>query len=91
MSQAQVQVVVEKEVYDVMQGVAKFLAAVKAAHAGGANLAMAIPADVAAAVADLAPLVGEISAISGDLKESKAIFAKTVGMCAADIAEVFVG
>jgi hypothetical protein len=91
MSKAQVQIEVEKEAYDVMQGIAKFVAAVKAAHAGGANLAMAIPADVAAAVADLAPIVGEVGALKGNMEESKAAFSKAILIGAADIAAVFVG
>lgn len=90
MAKAQVQVEVEKEAYDVMQGIAKFVAAVKAAHAGGANLAVAIPQDVAAAVADLAPIIGEIGAMSGDLAESKAAFAKALMIGAADIAALFI-
>lgn len=88
MSQEQVQIVVEKEAYDIMQGIAKFVAAVKAAHAGGANLALAIPADVSAAVADLAPIVGELSAVKSNLAEDKAVFAKTILLGASDIAQV---
>lgn len=91
MSQAQVQVMVEKEANDVMQGLVKFVAAVKAAHAGGANLAIAIPADVAAAVADLAPVIGEVGSLKGNLEESKSLLIKTVMMGAADIAQVILG
>lgn len=91
MSQAQVQVLVEKEANDVMQGLVKFVSAVKVAHAGGANLAVAIPADVAAAIADLAPIIGEVGALKGDLEESKALLIKTVIMGAADIAQVLIG
>lgn len=91
MSKAQVQVEVEKEAYDVMQGIAKFVAAVKASHESGANLAVAIPQDVAAAIADLAPVIGEVGAIAGDLAESKAAFSKAILIGAADIAAVFIG
>lgn len=91
MSQAQVQVTVEKEAYEVMQGIAKFVAAVKAAHAGGANLAVAIPADIAAAVAALAPVVGEVTALKGDFEESKVLFTKSIMLGALDIAQIFVG
>lgn len=81
-----VSVEVEKSGYEVMQGLAKFAKAVKAAHAGGANLIEAIPADVAAAVADLAPMIGQLSAIPAEAVEDRAAMLKGAMIGAVDVA-----
>lgn len=63
-----VTVSVEKSSYDLLQQVAKLVAAIKAAHASGASLVVAVPADIVALVAALQPMIADIQALPADAK-----------------------
>jgi len=85
MSKAQVQVEVEKEVYDLLSAVAKFVAAAKQSLKDGFQAGSDIPAIVLAAYQDLLPAVQLIGQVPGDFQEDKAAFVKAVELGGADI------
>jgi hypothetical protein len=76
------QVEIEGSGKDVIDHAVKLYQAVKAA---GAFSAAAIPADVAALVAEMPAIVAAAGSIPGDLKEDKVEFAKGVLLGAFDL------
>jgi hypothetical protein len=91
MSKVSVQVEVEKEVYDLLGSVARFVGAVKEALKDGFQPGSDIPAVVLAAYQDLLPAVQLVGQIPGDLMEDKSAFAKAVELGGADIVAAALG
>ena len=85
MAKIDVTVSVEKSGMDLIQHLAALIVAVKAAHAGGANLQTALPLDVIALVAQLPAIVGDAQLIGGELAEDKIAFAKGVLIASEDL------
>lgn len=83
-----VSVSVEGSGYDIVEGLAAFVRAVKAA--GGFSVS-AIPGEVAAAVADLVPLLADFEALPADAKEDLLSLIKGVNLGAYDIAAALLG
>lgn len=82
---------VEQATDDLMQKVAALLAAAKKDHAAGVSWAAALPLDVVALVQNLPGIVSDASQVSGDLADSKVVFAKTIACGAFDIAAAVIG
>lgn len=79
---------VEGSGYDIVEGLASF---VKALKASGGFTVSAIPADVAAAVADLVPLMADFEALPADAKEDVLSLLKGINVGAWDIAAALLG
>lgn len=80
-----VNVSVEQKTYELGQGVAKFLGDVKKALADGWNPLTDVPAVLLAAVQDLAPVLGDASAVAGDFADDKTAFATTCALVGAQV------
>ena len=70
MSQTQIQVTVEKEMYDVFAATIKAYVDAKAAVKSGATGVMLVSEIGSALVADLAPVIAEVAQLPGDISES---------------------
>jgi hypothetical protein len=79
---------VEKSPVELLEHLAKLIVAVKAA--GGVKLE-ALPADIAALVAELPPIVAACGQLSGDLAEDKLAFVKGLVIGADELAEAVLG
>jgi hypothetical protein len=76
MSKKQVQVEVEASSHEVLEGLANLAKAIKANHKAGMNMAIEISADVQAAIADIAPILGKFGDIKAEVEEDKVAFAR---------------
>lgn len=87
MAKQDVSVSVEKSGMDIIQHVGQIVKAVKAAHASGANLALALPLDITALIAALPPMIADAQAIGAELKEDQLAFIKGCNIGVYDLIE----
>lgn len=85
MSKVNVTVEVSKEIYDVGQGVAKFVKAMKGALADGWQVGTDLPVAMSHAISDLAPALGSLGGIPGDIAEDKQAAAHAVSLSLCDV------
>jgi hypothetical protein len=85
MAKIDVSVSVSKEAYELGQGVAGFVGALKVALENGWQTGEDLPAVVTAAISNLVPALEGVSKVGDELKEDKAAFAKALGLSTADI------
>ncbi len=85
MATIQVTLEASKELSDLGQGLAKFLAAVKLATADGFQVGADLPPLISAAVAELVPAVQGVTLIADEAKDKKA-FANAIAVLGAAVA-----
>jgi hypothetical protein len=91
MPKKNVEVELEDSGYQVMQGLAKIVAAVKQAMKDGFQPGQDLPAIVVAAVAELPGVVQNAQAVPADLAEDKLLVIKGVNLGAYDVAKALAG
>lgn len=84
------QVEVAKNSDELAQGLVKFVAALKVALADGFQPGSDIPPIVSAAIADIMPVVGNLSKVDDDLAELPVETVRALALAAGDIAALFV-
>ncbi len=85
MATIQVTLEASKELSELGQGLAKFLAAVKLATADGFQVGADLPPLISAAVAELVPAVQGVTLIADEAKDKKA-FANAIAVLGAAVA-----
>lgn len=85
MALAQVTLECSKELTELGQGLAKFLAAVKLATADGWQMGADLPAVISSAMAELVPAINGVTLIADEAKDKKA-FANAVAVVGAAVA-----
>lgn len=80
MSKISVSVEVSKELYEAGQGIAAFVATLRAAVADGWQVGTDLPVAMAAALRDLVPALDGISEVDDEIAEDKAAAARAVSL-----------
>ena len=83
----QISIEVSKETYELGQGLAKFVMAVKEATDDGFSYGDDIPDIISSAVGDLLPALDGVSDIGKEFKEDPRVFAQTVLIIGTNIVE----
>jgi len=80
---------VQKETYEMGQGIYKIIQAAKQASADGWQPGQDVPAILMTVVAELVPMVGDMDKIPAEYKEDKAAFLKSMAVPMSDMAALF--
>jgi len=83
-----IQIEVQEGAYDAGAALAKFAGVVKLALADGWQVGVDLPPILASALADLAPAFVNLGKINDELAQNKVLFAKSLGLGLADLADV---
>lgn len=85
MPKINVTISVQNSGMEILQQLAVLIKAVKLAHANGATLTQALPADITALIASLPAIIQDAQAVKGDIEEDQAAFLKGVLVAIPDL------